>query len=137
MSVMASSGQQIDIAASVRGAYQVAIENARLAVNLALVPFAIVVGAEFLAWLVGGGGWFSMVLAILIQVGGFAVFERMSSFEQFQTSTGDSVRVGFFDLWDYTIETSVEDCFCVDEVEFGDCGCCHLDPRQLSSQLIT
>ena len=75
MSVMASpSGQQIDIAASVCAAYQVAIDNARLAVNLALVPFAIVVGAEFLAWLVGGGGWFSMVLAILIQAGGFAVF---------------------------------------------------------------
>ena len=50
MSVMASaSGQQIDIAASVRAAYQFARDNARLAVNLALVPFAIVVGAEFLA----------------------------------------------------------------------------------------
>src|SRR5207249_3869086 len=62
MSVMASpSGQQIDIAASVRAAYQFASDNARLAVNLALVPFAIVVGAEFLAWLVGGGGWFGMI----------------------------------------------------------------------------
>src|SRR5438046_4598504 len=75
MSVMASaSGQQIDIAASVRAAYQFARDNARLAVNLALVPFAIVVGAEFLAWLVGGGGWFGMMLAMLIQAGGFAVF---------------------------------------------------------------
>lgn len=75
MSVMASpSGQQIDIAATVRAAYQFVIENARLAVNLALVPFAIVVGAEFLAWLVGGGGWFGMVLAALIQAAGFAVF---------------------------------------------------------------
>ena len=75
MSVMASaSGQQIDIAASVRAAYQFARDNARLAVNLALVPFAIVVGAEFLAWLVGGGGWFGMSLALLIQAGGFAVF---------------------------------------------------------------
>ncbi|OLE19584.1 MAG: hypothetical protein AUG50_03370 [Betaproteobacteria bacterium 13_1_20CM_3_63_8] len=74
-SVMASaSGQQIDIAASVRAAYQFARDNARLAVNLALVPFAIVVGAEFLAWLVGGGGWFGMILALLIQAGGFAVF---------------------------------------------------------------
>src|SRR5438477_621744 len=51
MSVMASaSGQQIDIAASVRAAYQFARDNARLAVNLALVPFATVVGGEFLAW---------------------------------------------------------------------------------------
>src|SRR5205085_6124849 len=68
MSVMASpSGQQIDIAASVRAAYQFAGDNARLAVNLALVPFAILVGAEFLAWLIGGGGWFGMRLALLIQ----------------------------------------------------------------------
>ena len=75
MSVMASpSGQQIDIAASVRAAYQFASDNARLAANLALVPFAIVVGAEFLAWLVGGGGWFGMSLALLIQAAGFAVF---------------------------------------------------------------
>jgi predicted methyltransferase len=80
MSVMASaSGQQIDIAASVRAAYQFARDNARLAVNLALVPFAIVVGAEFLAWLVGGGGWFGMSLALLIQAGGFAVFVPCSS----------------------------------------------------------
>jgi hypothetical protein len=75
MSIMASaSGQQIDIAASVRAAYQFARDNARLAVNLALVPFAIVVGAELLAWLVGGGGWFGMILAMLIEAGGFAVF---------------------------------------------------------------
>src|SRR5437588_7771033 len=75
MSVMASaSGQQIDIPASVRAAYQFASDNARLAANLALVPFAIVVGAEFLAWLVGGGGLFGMSLALLIQAGGFAVF---------------------------------------------------------------
>ncbi|MBV9964689.1 MAG: hypothetical protein JO008_03235, partial [Alphaproteobacteria bacterium] len=36
--------------------------------------FAIVVGAEFLAWLVAGGGWFAMILALLIQAAGFAVF---------------------------------------------------------------
>ena len=75
MSVMASpSGQQIDIAASVRAAYQFVIDNARRAFDLALVPFAIIVGAEFLAWLVGGGGWFGMILAALIQAAGFAVF---------------------------------------------------------------
>ena len=75
MSVMASpSGQQIDIAASVRAAYRVVLDNARLAVDLALVPYAILVGAEFLAWLIGGGGWFGIVLALLIQAGGFVVF---------------------------------------------------------------
>ena len=75
MSVTASPPEQkIDIAASVRAAYTIVIDNARLAINLALVPFAILVGAEFLAWLVGGGGWFGVMLAVLIQVGGFAVF---------------------------------------------------------------
>jgi len=75
MSVMASpSGQQIDIAASVRAAYQLVLDNARLAIALAIVPYAIVVAAEFIAWLIGGGGWFSMMLAVLIQAGGFAVF---------------------------------------------------------------
>jgi len=75
MSVMASpSGQQIDIAASVRAAYQFVIDNARRGFDLALVPFAIVVGAEFIAWLIGGGGWFGVILAALIQAAGFAVF---------------------------------------------------------------
>src|ERR1700746_598894 len=62
MSVMASpSGQQIDIAASVRAAYQFVIDKARLAFDLAIVPYAIVVAAEFVAWLIGGGGWFGVL----------------------------------------------------------------------------
>jgi hypothetical protein len=68
------SRQQIDIAASVRAAYMTVADNARLAVDLAWLPFAIVVVAEFLAWLVAGGGWFAMILALLIQAAGFAVF---------------------------------------------------------------
>jgi hypothetical protein len=32
------------------------------------------VGAEIIAWLVGGGGWFGMILALLVRAGGFAVF---------------------------------------------------------------
>ena len=75
MSVMASpSEQKIDIAASVRAAYTFVMDNGRLAVDLAWLPFAILVGAEFVAWLVGGGGWFGMILALLVRAGGFAVF---------------------------------------------------------------
>jgi len=75
MSVMASpSEQKIDIAASVRAAYTVVMDNARLAVDLAWLPFAILVGAEIIAWIVGGGGWFGMMLALLVRAGGFAVF---------------------------------------------------------------
>src|SRR5258708_3920572 len=68
------SQQKIDIAASVRAAYTMVIDNARLAVDLAWLPFAILIGAEIVAWLVGGGGWFGMILALLVQAGGFAVF---------------------------------------------------------------
>jgi hypothetical protein len=68
------SQQKIDIAASVRAAYTIVIDNARLAVDLAWLPFAILIGAEIVAWLVGGGGWFGMILALLVQAGGFAVF---------------------------------------------------------------
>ena len=65
MSVMASpSEQKIDIAASVRAAYMVVMDNARLAVDLAWLPFAILIGAEIIAWVVGGGGWFGMMLAL-------------------------------------------------------------------------
>ena len=75
MSVMASpSEQKIDIAASVRAAYTVVMDNARLAVDLAWLPFAILVAAEIVAWIVGGGGWFGMILALLVRAGGFAVF---------------------------------------------------------------
>jgi hypothetical protein len=75
MSVMASpSEQKIDIAASVRAAYTAVMDNARLAVDLAWLPFAILVGVEIVAWLAGGGGWFGMILALLVRAGGFAVF---------------------------------------------------------------
>ena len=75
MSYAASPTQQtIDIAASVRAAYTTVVENSRLAIDLAMVPFAILVGAEIVAWIVGGGGWFAMILALLVRAGGFAVF---------------------------------------------------------------
>src|SRR5205823_2881466 len=46
MSVMASpSEQKIDIAASVRAAYTIVMDNARLAVDLAWLPFALLVRA--------------------------------------------------------------------------------------------
>src|SRR3979411_1256528 len=75
MSYAASpSEQKIDIAASVRAAYTAVMDNARLAVDLAWLPFAILVGAEIVAGLVGGGGWFGMILALLVRAGGFAMF---------------------------------------------------------------
>jgi hypothetical protein len=75
MSYAASpSEQKIDIAASVRAAYTVVMDNTQLAINLALLPFAILVAAEIVAWILGGGGWFGMILALLVRAGGFLVF---------------------------------------------------------------
>jgi hypothetical protein len=67
------SQQKIDIGASVRAAYTIVMENARLAVDLAWLPFAILVVAEIVAWVIGGG-WIGMILALLVNAGGFAVF---------------------------------------------------------------
>ena len=75
MSVAAPSyDSKIDIGASVRGAYTVVMENARLVVELAWLPFAILVGAEVLALVLGGGGLLGRGLAALVRAGGFAVF---------------------------------------------------------------
>src|SRR5690348_18470160 len=68
------SEQKIDIAASVRAAYTIVTDNVPLVMDLAWLPFAILVGAEIVAWIVGGGGWFGMILALLVRAGGFAVF---------------------------------------------------------------
>src|SRR5947208_12290551 len=74
MSVAASpSGQKIDIPVSVRAAYTVVIGNARLAVALARLPFALLVGTEIIAWLLSGGR-FGEILASLIRLAGSVVF---------------------------------------------------------------
>jgi len=58
--VVPEGNNMFDIAASVRAAYTVVMDNARLAVDLAWLPFAILIGAEIVAWVVGGGGWFGI-----------------------------------------------------------------------------
>jgi hypothetical protein len=76
MSIAASpsDGQKIDIGASVRAAYSVVIENARLAVDLAWLPFAIVVAAELVALVIGGGGFIGRALSGLVYGLGFLLF---------------------------------------------------------------
>src|SRR3954464_6940748 len=75
MSIAAPSyDRKIDIGTSVRGAYTVVMENARLVVELAWLPFAILVGAEVIAMVLGGGGLLGRALAALVQAGGFLVF---------------------------------------------------------------
>jgi hypothetical protein len=76
MSVVASpsDGLKIDIGASVRAAYSIVIENARLAVDLAWLPFAILVAAELVALVLGGGGFIGRALSSLAYGLGFLLF---------------------------------------------------------------
>jgi hypothetical protein len=68
------SGGKIDIGASVRTAYSTVLENVRLAVDLAWLPFALLVVAEIVALLLGGGGMFGKMLAVVVRGLGFTVF---------------------------------------------------------------
>jgi hypothetical protein len=75
MNVSASpAGYRLDIGAAVVGAYRMVADNARLAGDLAYLPFAIVVAAEIIAGLLGGGGIFGRALAALVQAVGYLVF---------------------------------------------------------------
>jgi hypothetical protein len=75
MNVSASpAGYRLDIGAAVAGAYRMVADNARLAGDLAWLPFAIVVIAEIAAGVLGGGGIFGRILAALAQAVGYLVF---------------------------------------------------------------
>lgn len=67
-------GGRIDIGGSVRDAYNLVVENAGLAIELAWLPFLITAGAEILALLLGGGGWFGLLLAGVVRAFGFLIF---------------------------------------------------------------
>jgi hypothetical protein len=69
-----SAERKIDIGASVRVAYSVVMENSRLAIELVWLPFAIVVVAEIIALLLGGGGFFGRAFASLVRAVAFLVF---------------------------------------------------------------
>ena len=68
------AGGPIDILLAVRTAYSTVFENVRLACDLAWLPFALLVGAEIVALLLGGLGMFGMMLAALVRGLGFVVF---------------------------------------------------------------
>jgi hypothetical protein len=68
------AGGPIDILLAVRTAYSTVFENIRLALDLAWLPFALLVGTEIVALLLGGAGMFGMMLAALVRGLGFIVF---------------------------------------------------------------
>lgn len=74
ISTSPAAGYRLDIGAAVVGAFRAVVDNARLAGDLAWLPFAIVVTAELMAGVLGGGGIFGRVLAVLAEAVGYLVF---------------------------------------------------------------
>jgi hypothetical protein len=71
------AGGKIDVGVAVSRAYSDVWQNAGLAVELAWLPFAILVGAEIVAALLGIAGWFGMALAVLIRAVAITVFSTI------------------------------------------------------------
>jgi hypothetical protein len=74
IAAMPPAGGKIDIVAKVQTAFTTVWENFRLALDLAWLPFALLVGAEIVALVLGGAGMFGMMLAALVRGLGFVVF---------------------------------------------------------------
>ena len=88
---------KIEIGASVRAAYGAVTENAHLALELAWLPFAILVVAEVIALVLGGGGLLGRALAGLVRAGGFLLFGTVFAvrWHRFMLR-GESIGVGLF-----------------------------------------
>jgi hypothetical protein len=68
---------QIDVVDHVGRAYRVVFDNLQLAVEMALLPYLIVLAAELVVLLIPGMGFFSRILAALLQAIGFFVFSTV------------------------------------------------------------
>jgi hypothetical protein len=65
---------RIDVADETVSAYRTVLDNAQLVVEMALLPFAIVLAAELVALILPGGGVFDRLLAALISAAGMLIF---------------------------------------------------------------
>jgi len=68
------SGNQIDIVAQVSRAYRIVFERSQLILEMALLPFVIVLASELIALLLPHGGFFGALLAALVHILGFLIF---------------------------------------------------------------
>lgn len=71
---MPPAGGRIDIMAEVQTAFSTVWNNFRLALDLAWLPFVLLVIAEIVALVLGAAGMFGMMLAVLVRGLGFVVF---------------------------------------------------------------
>jgi hypothetical protein len=65
---------QIDIVGEVGRAYQTVLDRAQLVVEMALLPYLIVLGIELFALLIPSAGVFGRLLAVLLHAFGFLIF---------------------------------------------------------------
>jgi hypothetical protein len=68
------SGNQINIVDQVTRAYWIVFERSQLVLEMALLPFVIVLAAELIALLLPQGGFFGLLLAALVHTLGFLIF---------------------------------------------------------------
>ncbi len=65
---------RFDVAEETVDAYRAVLDNARLVIEMALLPFAIVLATELVALILPGGGLFGSILAALVRAVGMLVF---------------------------------------------------------------
>ena len=65
---------RLDVMEQTVGAYRAVLDNAQLVVEMALLPFVIVLAAEFVALMLPGGGYVGRILAGLVNAAGMLVF---------------------------------------------------------------
>jgi hypothetical protein len=65
---------RFDVMEQTVGAYRAVLDNAQLVVEMALLPFAIVLAAEFVALILPGGGIVGRILAALVNAAAMLVF---------------------------------------------------------------
>ncbi|MBV8776347.1 MAG: hypothetical protein JO258_04045 [Alphaproteobacteria bacterium] len=70
----APRSHQIDVIDQISRAYRVVVDNLQLVVEIALLPYLIVLGIDLVAFLIPGSGLFGRLLAGLVHAIGFLVF---------------------------------------------------------------
>ena len=66
--------RRFDVAEETVGAYRAVLDHAQLVIEMALLPFAIVLASELVALILPGGGIFGNLLAALVSAAGMLIF---------------------------------------------------------------
>jgi hypothetical protein len=69
--------RRFDVAEETVGAYRAVLDNAQLILEMALLPFAIVLGIEFVALILPSSGMFGRALTVLVKGAAMLVFSTI------------------------------------------------------------